>query len=909
MVDKTRSSGNRSGKDGRKSGEPLPSLAPPGMGRKSFKPGRPAKIPTARPAVPKRSVKAADPPAEPPEEKAAQRKPEPKQGKARRRRWPVGLMLIGAIVLAAGSAVGVGVGYINLYLTQLPVNEFLEEYQPAMPSRIFAGDDNELMVANFYSDTQNREMAPLSEMPKNLINAVVALEDRRFYQHSGISLPDLVRAVIYDIRTWSREQGASTITIQLAEDLINNDKVPWPQMPKTGLKSFERKFWEWKVALQIEKRYTKDEILEIYFNQVFLGYQVYGVARAAEFYFGKELSELTLKECALFAGMLQAPNRHDPIRNPENAQRRTSIVLRAMLREGYITQEQYDRALNEPFELKQRAVRRNQIALHPYYSWEIERRFSNGMFEGSGGEPLRIKGKGIDVISSMDVSLQQAAEAALRKGIEEHERRFRYQHGHLWGTPGYRGANRHTNGKLEAGGQTYDAKLLSEYDPETKSVRVSLPNVSGGDGPFDVPVDLAKVKWDEFDVLKPDHYLPVRAYESEDGLKLRLAPEKHVQGALVAVQPSTGRVVAMAGGYDYNDKGNSGNYIRATQSTLVQPGSAFKPLLMAAALSDSEDGWSLASILHDIEYEYWSGWSPQNYYGRFFGDVTMRYTLVHSLNAASVWLLDNYQGRRDAGIQHLISFCDSMFDLKVTPPNLSIALGSAGMSPMELAQAYAVLANRGDFVQLHLVDRVYQRQDSRQRQPDVLYEFNQPLPERKRLSPEVAYLATYLMRGVVEEGTADEALALPFWSVGKTGTTDECTYAWYAGYSNDLLCIVYMGHDDPQRSLGVKMTGSQVALPVWMDFMSQAYEARPEWFGEIEPPQTLEFHEVCDMSGELAVDECFNFKDDHNHSVVHSLPFIPGTAPKTRCRLHGKDERGLRPYHRDAYQIILGSSL
>ena len=609
--------------------------------------------------------------------------------------------------------------------------------------------------------------------------------------------------------------------------------------------------------------------------------------------------------------MLQAPNRYSPVKNPERAENRTAVVLRAMLRDKFITQTQYDKALAEPFQLKQGAFGRNQIALHPYFSWEIERQFSNGNFVSNAGQPLRIKGKGIDVKSTIDVDMQKAAEAALQKGIEEHERRMRFKTGRHWGEPGYRGVNRHTSGKLQVGDEVYDARLLSEYDPETQSVNVTLPNVTGGEGPFTLPIDVKKIKWDEFGILKPDYYLPVQAVQVNDGIRLRLAREQHVQGALVAVQPSTGKVLAMLGGYDYNDKLNSGNFIRATMSTNVQPGSAYKPFVMAAALAEKDRTWTLASILKDIEYEYWTGWTPRNFYNRYFGDVTMRYTLVHSLNAASVWLLDNYKGSRMAGIQNLVAFSKNFFGLNIEKENLSISLGSAGTSPYELAQAYSVLANRGDFVRLHMVDQVFQRQDSRQSQPDLLYEFDQPLFDRKRLSPELAYLVTYLLRGVVVEGTADDALALPFWSVGKTGTTDECTYAWYAGYSNDILCIVYMGFDDYTRSLGVKMTGSKVALPIWMDFMQQAYDLQPDLFGEIPPPPGIEFYEICDLSGKLAVDECMNMKDNRSSpplAVVHSIPFIAGTAPTGPCPLHRRQKGDLRPYQRDAYQLILNAN-
>lgn len=827
--------------------------------------------------------------------------PKPPRGRLNSIFW----VLFSLLVMCMGALVGLTVGYINRELEQLPVIEFLEDYQPAMPSRVFAGEGEGEMIANFYSDNQNREMVTLAEMPPDLINAVVAIEDRRFFEHCGIDLYGLIRAVIYDIRTMSREQGASTITIQLAEDLINNGHVDWPDMPETGLKDFQRKFWEWKVALQMEKRYTKDEILEIYLNQVFLGGQVYGVARAAEYYFGKELPELDLKECALFAGMLQAPNRFSPITYPERAQERTGIVLRSMLREGYITEDQYRAALDEPFKLRQKNERRTQIALYPYYSWAIYSEFSKNEFVTKTSQPIRINGKGIDVYSTIDVRLQEIAQSALRKGIEEHERRYR-KHPRYWGTNGYVSD---APKELQVGPAVYDAKIVSEFDAENRTIQVTVPNTRGGEGPFTVAIDTAAVKWDDFDILHPGYYLPVRAVKQGDKIALRLAHDDHVQGAVVLVQPSTGRVLALAGGYDFDDKNNKGNFIRALQATTAQPGSAFKPLLMTAALSYPKR-WTPASILKDIRYEYWRGWIPRNYYDEYFGDVTMHYTLVHSLNAASVWLLDNFKSSRLNSIQSLHEFCKNVFDLDLDNPNLSIALGTSGTSPMELAQAYSVIANRGDFVKLHLVDRVFQRHDSRRGQPNLLWEFSQPYAERKRLSPEVAYLTTYLLHDVVMEGTATDAKDLPFWCAGKTGTTDDCVKAWFTGFSNDILCVTYLGFDDHKRSLGVKMTGSQAALPIWIDVMKQTYAIHPEFFGEIQPPQSLVFRDICDKSGLLARDACRKGVDSYKNLLVHRMPFIEGSAPTTLCNVPSHMPSGLdaRIYPNQAQQLILNAN-
>lgn len=811
--------------------------------------------------------------------------------------WKPIFVMLGIFFLLSGIAVGIGIGLLNHYLDQMPTIPYLENYSPWMPSRMFSGSEEPELIADFFNHRQNREMVPLYEMPQNLINAVVGLEDIRFYKHFGISPRAFVRAAYHDLRTGTREQGGSTITMQLAEDLILNKLLPY-KLPQTGAKAFTQKIFEILLALQIEKRYTKDEILEIYLNQVFLGGNIYGVANAAEFYFGKHISELTLKECALFAGMLQRPNAYSPIRYPERAQNRTDLVLHVMKREGFITQEEYEQAINEPFELQSRSIRRPQIAKYPYFSWAVHRQFANHKLKSKDGLPIEIYGQGIDVYTTIDTDLQRIAENALRNGIEESERYRRQHGGRNWGHPTYGWVNKSSPSNLVAGHE-YDGKTVSDYDPETKTIQVTLINVNGGKGPFTVPIDLNKTWLDEFDILKEGYFIRVKSVTNEEGkVELRLAKNNYVQGALVAVQPSTGKVLALVGGYDYNDNSHGGQYIRALQSVMLQPGSAFKPLLYTTVLSSPEKQWTVASMLKDEEIEYWEGWAPENFENMYFGEVTMRYALIHSLNAATVWLLDNYMNSRSAGIQYLRLFCRNAFDLHIDESNLSIALGTSGTTPFELAQAYAVLANNGNFVDLHMVDRVYQRMDAKRNYPNLLYEFKQPTTAVQRITPEVAYLTTHMLRGVIEEGTGDPAKELPFYTVGKTGTTDHCVYAWFAGYSKDLLCVVYLGYDSFGYSLGLKRTGSKVALPVWMDFMGNAYNERPELFGEIEPPDSIVFKTIDTETGLLASSEDENAK---------RMPFIKGTEPTTSSSL--MEDNSLFPYKAEANKLLLSEAL
>ena len=262
---------------------------------------------------------------------------------------------------------------------------------------------------------------------------------------------------------------------------------------------------------------------------------------------------------------------------------------------------------------------------------------------------------------------------------------------------------------------------------------------------------------------------------------------------MVIAQPSTGKVLALVGGYDFFDMQNNGQYIRAVQADTIQPGSSIKPLLYAAALSEPNGKWTPASILRDEATDYGRGWIPKNYYDRYFGSITMRYSLAHSLNAASVWLLDNYKNSRSSSCRAFNNFCRDMFDLRIpSGADLSIALGSIGTTPFNLTQAYSVLANHGDFVQLHMAEKVMQRSYQNEDNPRKnvpLYQFRQPFDKRQRLSPQVAYLITYLMREVVLDGTGKKAKTLPFYCVGKTGTTDDCKYAWFTGfYQRFSLC-------------------------------------------------------------------------------------------------------------------------
>ncbi len=815
-----------------------------------------------------------------------------KGANSKRKRFRFLLWMFVCLMVMGGAVTGLGIGMLNRYVNRLDPITFLEDYKPNLPSRMYSDAPEKQLVAEFFSDdlNQNREKATLEEMPDHLKNAVVAIEDVRFYEHCGISPRAFIRAAIHDIQTWSLEQGGSTITMQLVEDLIKNDHLTI-DLPEMTLKSFRQKIWEILIALKIEKQYTKEEILEIYLNQVYLGGNIYGVARAADAYFGKDVKDLTLKECALFAGMLQRPNAYSPLKNIEAAHTRTETVLYVMYREGLITEEERRQAEQEPFGLDSKSQRRAQINLYPYYAEMVRKKFEEEKaFKADDGYPIEIYGRGVDIYTTLDTELQEIAEKALRTGIVTHEQMHRRSGGKFWGKPGHYYPNRDfrtRQTKTLKADEEYDALIIAPYDAATGTVKVKLPRVPNGEGPFTVSINPGETWMDEFNVLQPDHFIRVVSVEEENGLRFVHAKnDDHVQGAIIVVQPSTGKVLALVGGYNFYDS----QLIRATQYSQ-QPGSAFKPFLYAAAMAREPNPFTPASLIHDIEYQYSSTYKPENYENEYFGWVTLRQALTHSYNAASVWLLDNLKPSRTASIRYFHSFCKRHFDLEFTrhDMNLTVALGSAGFPPWDIAQGYSVFANDGTFVELHAVQNVYQRQIAEHDVPKLLYQHNERFIQERGITPELAYLTTNLLRSVVENGTGQPAKDLPFYHVGKTGTTDNSVRGWYVGYSDDILCVVYLGYDDHRQSLGVKMTGSKTALPVWQEFMGNAFEVRPGLFGEIYPPDGIEFAKVHTDTGLLA---------ERDGPGVELFPFQKGTLPKAASpgRAHSIHKTDLHAY-------------
>ncbi len=757
-------------------------------------------------------------------------------------RWLGYLSLACLLLILAG--MGATYAILDDLVRDMPNIEFLEHYRPPVPSRILAADGS--LIGNVAGEEQKRVLVTLDQIPPQMTQALISLEDKRFYEHPGISPRDMLRALYVDLRAGWFKEGASTVTTLLAKNLF----VIGEKGRGNRYRTVEQKVREALLALQIERRFSKDEILELFLNQAPMGRaDITGVGAAAQYFFGKNVSDLNLKECALFVGMLKAPSNYDPISRPDRAQARTVLALKAMLDDGKITQAEFEKARDEDFQLVGKKNMRVQTIEHPYAYYEVRKEFEiDQAFSGPHG-PLMLKGTGYDVATTLDPVLQNAAREALKAGLIAQERFRRSDYGYRWGTADYNLVNGHTSGKIQHN-MIYDGLIVSS----TPSLQVVLKNMDAGTlGPYEVEYP-KRITWlKEFGVLEEGYFLPVELDSSATPEAPRFIVterdrvNKHAQGGIVALQPSTGKILAMVGGYDFDDRSNAGMVNRVVQSKKI-PGSAFKPLLYSAAVCEA--GYTPATILHD-EGRTYGEWTPKNFENQYFGDVTMEFALAESLNAASVALLDTFMGSRTRGWKTVVRFCHDTLGLELPPPhNLTMALGTKVVTPLELAKAYSVIASGGIYREPYLVESVRDRQRNEQDLTRELFT-HRSIP-RRTMDARDAAVCTFLLSGPTRYGTAhtvSEEFDIPL--VGKTGTTDLCVEAWFAGFGKDLVCVVYVGHDYP-RSLGKRRTGSQVALPIWKDFMHQAIEAHPELFGEFVHPEGVVELEVSNKTGRLA---------------------------------------------------------
>jgi len=695
------------------------------------------------------------------------------------------------LLLVFAAAIGAAAGLLFVYSTDLPEVQQLEHYRPSSTTELY--DDQNRVIGSFA--LQRRVVADYKDFPPVLRDALISIEDKDFYRHWGINVWRIAGAAYRDIESGGKVQGASTLTMQLARNLFLSPD-----------RSFHRKIEEALLAIQIERRFTKEQIFTLYANQIFLGHGVYGFEAASEYYFSKPAKRLTLDEAALLAGLPKAPGMYSPINHPDRAVRRRNLVINAMLEDGKITAQQAADARNRPIELK---LQRDPNSLAPYFVEEIRR-----YLENKYGSDQVLEG-GLRVYTSLDMDLQRAANQAVLDGLAAYERR------HGW------------KGHLESV-LTDKAGLDNYQDPdwadeiETNHYEHALvTDVSSGSaklklGRLTAVLTQADAAWTHQKLsailnVGDIVYVKVVSLRPDGTARVSLEQDSGAEGALLAIDNATGDIKAMVGGRDFEES----KFDRATQA-LRQVGSSFKPYVYTAAI---DQGARPDDTIVDapVTFETASGpYVPHNYDEKFEGTITLRRALAQSRNIPALKLADK------VGIKTVIEYARRFGVTSNLPPYLPVALGAAEVTLFEQTSAFSVFPNDGVRVVPRYITKVedYEGRVLEEDYPEV----------KDVVSAQTARIMTSMLREVVLHGTAIAAAAMKYPIAGKTGTTNDFTDAWFIGFSPAMTTGVWIGYDE-KKSLGAKETGAHGALPIWMDFMKVALAGKDA--GDFQPVPQL----------------------------------------------------------------------
>ncbi|MDM0068647.1 penicillin-binding protein 1A [Variovorax sp. J31P207] len=703
--------------------------------------------------------------------------------------WSLGLVVAGTVALICVIAVALAVAYPNL-----PDISELADYRPKLPLRVFSAEG--ILIGEFGEERRN--LTPIATIPKIMKDAVLAAEDARFYEHGGVDYKGMLRAGMANMNR-AKSQGASTITMQVARNVYLSSE-----------KTLTRKIYEVLLTFKLEHLLSKDQILEIYLNQIYLGNRAYGFAAASEAYFGKPLSDITIAQAAMLAGLPKAPGANNPVNNPARARGRQLYVIDRMQEAGFINADQAAQARKEELHLRDAA---DPTRLHAEYVAETVRQL---MYAQYGDSTYT---RGLKVYTTLVAADQAAAYRALRRGIMDYERRQIYR-----GPEKFVDLPNDPKELDEAvddaladhpdNGDVMSAVVLKANAKEIQAVRGNGDAVQiTGDGLKPAQSGLS-------DKAPPNIRIRrgavIRVVKTPKGAwEITQLPE--VEGAFVAMDPRDGAVKAMIGGFDF-DK-NKFNHV--TQAWR-QPGSSFKPFIYSAAL---EKGFTPSTVINDAPLFFDAGttggqpWEPKNYDGTFEGPMPMRRALMKSKNMVSIRILQSI-GTRYA--QDWIT--NFGFEREKHPAYLPMALGAGSVTPMQMATAYSVFANGGYRVNPYLVTRVTDHKDKVlvDKQPPLLNETLRAVPQRN------AFLMASLLQSVASGGTAAKAQAtLKRTDIyGKTGTTNDSLDAWFAGFQPTLAAVAWMGYDTP-RKLGDRETGGGLSLPIWINFMETAIKGVP----------------------------------------------------------------------------------
>jgi penicillin-binding protein 1A len=703
-------------------------------------------------------------------------------------------------ILAGLAGVGALAGLVWLYSQDLPSIETAQDYRPKEVTRIYAAD-GEVLATLTDAEAIQRTVLSYDEMPQVMRDAIIAAEDSGFYTHPGLDFVGLLRAIKTNIMRGSLSQGASTITQQVVKNLVLSPE-----------RTIRRKIQEAVLAFRLEDRLTKDEILTIYLNEVFFGSRYYGVEEASRYYFGHGAAELTLAEAALLAGLVQSPNRYNPHFHLDRALQRRTYVLRQMWEKGFIDESVYREADASEVTLDPRMGVGSYDGEFAWYTDAVRRELLTVF------GPEFIFSSGLRVDTAMDVQMQSLAEDALASGLRDYDGRHGYHTPYttLDGAEAVSTWRREHHGDVATLGfvpeRVYRAVVLSHSEEQTvvgvggvvaELSRQPLSRVRPDERPWEELFPIFSV----FSV-RTVAAVPADQLSAADPTDVAVELLPSAQAALVAVDPTTRHVIALVGGYDFDES----PFNRAVQATR-QVGSAFKPVVYGAALQ--RRAVTPATVLLDqpVTFPMHGGetWQPRNYDGRYLGPLTMRTALARSRNVVAVRVLDLIGIDAAQGFARQLGVTSDLTD------NLTLALGSAELSPLEITNAFSTIAADGLSADPIFIVRVT---DSR---GNVLYEpGSEPV---QTVDPDLNWLLTSMMRSVVERGTATRAQAVGHPVAGKTGTTNGARDAWFLGFSRHIVAGVWVGRDD-NVELGRGETGGGTALPIWVDFMTRAHEGR-----------------------------------------------------------------------------------
>jgi penicillin-binding protein 1A len=702
------------------------------------------------------------------------------------------LLLLAGLVAAGVCLTGL---VVALAYPNLPSLEVLTDYQPKIPLRVYTAEG--ALIGEF--GEERRSLVAIRDVPEQLKQAILAAEDERFYQHTGVDYLGVMRAAYANLAQGGRRQGASTITMQVARNFFLSSE-----------KTITRKLYEALLAFKIEANLNKDQILELYVNQIYLGQRAYGFAAASQIYFGKALNKLTLAEAAILAGLPKAPSAYNPVANPQRARQRQQYVLRRMGELGHITEQQLAEAAKAPLHVRREVD--DFAGLHGEFLAEMVRQ---AVFEQY---PDEVYTKGFRVYTTIRKADQEAAYEAIRRGVMAYDRSQGYRGPEAFAELRANASEDDIDEALSDHGDVDDLKAALVLSANAREVRVALRSGETVALTGDSLRFAARSLEEKAQPQRRIRRGAILRLQKDEKKNWQITQLPEAEAAFVALDPANGAIRALVGGFDFHR--NKFNHV--TQAWR-QPGSSFKPFIYSAAL---EKGFTPATVVADepvvVEAEVTGSqrWEPKNYDGKFEGPMRLRTALAKSKNMVSIRILQSIDPKYAQ--DYVTRFG---FDAEKHPPYLTMALGAGAATPLQMARGYAVFANGGYLIQPHFIQRIV---DDRGNELGVANPPRAGEESLRVIDARNAFIMDSLMQDVTRYGTAASVAKLGRRDLaGKTGTTNDFVDGWFCGYQPGLVGVAWVGFDQP-KTLGKNQTGGRVALPMWIEYMGKVLKGVPE---------------------------------------------------------------------------------